>query len=74
MDELLKKIPVSIIAICVAVLTILISFAVFRGIPALMCGGSRLIQRDKPTVSAPEARAASFPVGSVIPSYLAPPG
>ena len=74
MDELLKKIPVSIIAICVAVLTILISFAVFRGDSSIDVWGIKIDPKGiSQPVSAPEARAASFPVGSVIASYLAPP-
>lgn len=74
MDELLKKIPVSIIAICVAVLTILISFAVFRGDSSIDVWGIKIDPKGvSPPVSAPEARVASFPVGTVIASYLAPP-
>jgi hypothetical protein len=73
MDELLKKIPVSIIALCVAVLTILISFAVFRGDSTIDVWGIKI---DPKGVSQPastqEAPVATFPVGSVLASYLAP--
>jgi hypothetical protein len=74
MDELLKKIPVSIIAICVAVLTILISFAVFRGDSSIDVWGIKIDPKGvSQSVSAPGAPVVAFPVGTVIASYLAPP-
>jgi hypothetical protein len=73
MDELLKKIPVSIIAICVAVLTILISFAVFRGDSTIDVWGIKIDPKGvSQPVSTQEAPVATFPVGSVVASYLAP--
>lgn len=74
MDELLKKIPVSIIAICVAVLTGLISFAVIRGDKSVDVWGIKIDPKGvSQSASTPEARGTTFPVGSVIASYLAPP-
>jgi hypothetical protein len=74
MDELLKRIPVSIIAICIAVLTGLISFAVIRGDKSVDVWGIKI---DPKEVSQPgssqDVRVANFPVGTVIASYLAPP-
>ena len=73
MDELLKKIPVSIIAICVVVLTILISFAVFRGESTIDIWGIKIdLKKVSQPVSPAEALGATFPVGSVVASYLAP--
>ena len=73
MDELLKKIPVSIIAICVAVLTILISFAVFRGDSSIDVWGIKIdLKKVSQPGSTPEVPGAPLPVGSVVASYLAP--
>jgi hypothetical protein len=73
MDELLKKIPVSIIALCVAVLTILISFAVFRGDSSIDVWGIKIDPKGvSQPVGAPGAPVVPFPVGTVIASYLAP--
>jgi hypothetical protein len=73
MDELLKKIPVSIIAVCVAVLTILISFAVFRGDSSIDVWGIKIDPKGmSQPVSTQEAPVATFPVGSVVASFLAP--
>jgi hypothetical protein len=74
MDELLKKIPVSIIAICAAVLTVLISFAVIRGDSTIDLWGIKIDPKGvSHPASPPDVRVAPFPVGSVIASYLAPP-
>lgn len=73
MEELLKRIPVSIIAICIAVLTILISFAVIRGDTSIDIWGIKIDPRQ---VSRPASEhdglVADLPVGTVIASYLAP--
>jgi hypothetical protein len=74
MDELLKKIPVSIIALCAAVLTILISFAVFRGDSSIDVWGIKIDPKGvSQPVGAPGAPVVTLPVGTVIASYLAPP-
>jgi hypothetical protein len=67
MDELIKKIPVSIIAICVAVLTVLISFAVIRGDTSIDIWGIKIEPKE---ISQPTRTTTNFPVGSVIASYL----
>jgi len=69
MEELLKKIPVSIIAVCIAVLTVLISFAVIRGDTSIDIWGIKIAPRQ---ISEPRGTAANFPVGTVISSYLSP--
>lgn len=74
MDELIKKIPVSIIAVCVAVLTVLISFAVIRGDSTIDIWGIKIDPKGASHPgSPPEVGGAAFPVGAVIASYLAPP-
>jgi len=73
MDELLKKIPVSIIALCVAVLTVLISVAVLRGDSTIDLWGIKIDPKGvSHPGSAPDAPVAAVPVGSVVASYLAP--
>ncbi len=67
MEELLKKIPVSVIAICVAVLTVLISFAVIRGDTSIDIWGIKIEPRR-----IAEKTVTSFPVGTVVASYLTP--
>lgn len=74
MEELLKRIPVSIIAICIAVLTGLISFAVIRGDTSLDIWGIKIDPKTaSQSASSQDALVANFPVGTVIASYLAPP-
>lgn len=74
MDELIKKIPVSIIAVCVAVLTVLISFAVIRGDSTIDIWESEIDPKGvSHPGSPPGAGGAAFPVGAVIASYLTPP-
>lgn len=63
MEELLKKIPVSIIALCVVVLTILISIPVIRGDRSIDILGIKIDPRQKSITS-------SVPVGCIIASYL----
>jgi hypothetical protein len=66
MDELLKKIPVSIIALCAAVLTILISFAVFRGDSSIDVWGIKIDPKGvSQPVGAPGAPVVALPVGTV---------
>lgn len=73
MDELLKKIPVSIIAVCVVVLTILISYAVLRGESTIDVWGIKIdLKKVSQPGSTPEVPGAPLPVGSVVASYLAP--
>ena len=69
MDELLKKIPVSIIAICIAVLTVLISYAVIRGNSSIDIWGIKI---DPKQISEQTSMVTNFPVGTVIASYLSP--
>ncbi len=69
MEELVKRIPVSIIAICIAVLTVLISIAVIRGDTSLDIWGIKI---DPRKISQQTRAAINFPVGSIIASYLSP--
>jgi hypothetical protein len=69
MQELLKKIPVPVIALCVAVLTVLISIAVIRGDTSIDVWGIKINPRQD---SGQKATIANLPVGTVIASYLTP--
>ena len=69
MEELIKKIPVSIIAVCIAVLTVLISIAVIRGDTSIDIWGIKIAPRQ---IGEPGGIVGNFPVGSIISCYLSP--
>jgi hypothetical protein len=69
MEELIKKIPISIIALCSVVLTVLISLAVIRGDTSLDIWGIKIDPRQ---ISEQTRIVTNFPVGTVIASYLSP--
>lgn len=64
MQELLKKIPVPVIALCVAVLTVLISIAVIRGDTSIDVWGIKINPRQD------SGQIGTVPVGTIIASYL----
>ena len=69
MEELIKKIPVSIIAICIAVLTGLISVAVIRGDSSIDIWGIKI---DPKKTGKTNAAITNLPVGTIVASYLSP--
>ncbi|MCJ8500295.1 hypothetical protein [Desulfatitalea alkaliphila] len=69
MEELIKKIPVSIIAICIAVLTVLVSIAVIRGDSAIDIWGIKI---DPKRGEKQDGVLTNLPVGTILASYLAP--
>jgi hypothetical protein len=69
MEELLRRIPVSIIALCITVLTVLIVIAVIRGDTSIDIWGIKIAPRQ---VSEQRGLVSGLPVGSVIASYLSP--
>jgi len=69
MEELIKKIPVSIIAICIAALTVLVSVAVIRGDSSIDIWGIKI---DPKGNGKSIGIVANVPVGTVVASYLSP--
>jgi hypothetical protein len=69
MEDLIKRIPISIIALCIVVLTVLISLAVIRGDTSLDIWGIKIAPRQ---IGEQTRIVANFPVGTVIASYLSP--
>jgi hypothetical protein len=68
-EELIKKIPVSIIAICIAVLTALVSVAVIRGESSIDIWGIKI---DPKKTGKTNVSITNLPVGTIVASYLSP--
>lgn len=68
MNEIVRKIPVSIVTICILVLTVLLSISVIRGDSLIDIWGIKIqpIRHESTNI------IGNLPVGTIVPSYLSP--